>query len=51
MLLCLALPGPAVAAGQDEMGLLLAAAGGITGSEGSRAQGIGLLCAASPYQN
>lgn len=51
ILLRLALPGPAAATGQDKPELLLSGNGGVTGSEGSRVQGVGLLRAASPYQN
>ena len=49
MLLRLALPGPAAATGQDELGRLLSRARAVTGSEGSRVEGVGLLPAASPY--
>lgn len=41
----------AAAAGQDKPGLLLSGAGSVTGSKGSRVEGVGLLRAASPYQN
>lgn len=51
MFLHQALPGPAVAAGQDEPGRRLSRAGGVTESEGSRVEGLGLLRAAFPYQN
>lgn len=51
MLLCLALPGLAAAAGQGEPGLLLSGARGVTGSKRNRVEGIGLLPAVSPNQN